>query len=202
MPTPRLTPTWRRFGLLLLLLGGAATAWIGWKESAGDAAPLQARFVGHGTNRMAGRSWGVSNLVFELRNPGIRPLHLRGHGKFSDWPLAEALSTHHLWEFDRQWFSTNDSPVIPPGGALILNVFAYGPDRGPGALEPMKPQASAIPTFIDTSRVWRFRFRARAAGPFDLIPSWILGLFPSEALPKPRFQETLLDVEMPAGTNP
>ena len=202
MSMPRLTPTWRRLGPLLLLLGGAWIAWIGWREAPGARAPLQARFVRHGTNRMAGWNFGLSNLVFELRNPGIRPLHLRGHGKFSDWPLAQTLSTHRLWEFDRQWFSTNDSPVIPPGGTLILEVFAYGQDPGSGAKEPTSIQATAIPTFIDTSRVWRFRFRARAAGPVDFTPSWIRGLFPPGAIPEPRFRETLVDVEMPAKTGP
>lgn len=187
----------QRFGVFLLLVGFLALGWMGWREAPAARSPLQVRFVGYGTNQWGMGSPGYSNLVFELHNSGIRPLYLHGHGRYSDWPLFEALSTHHLWSLDRTWFSTNRSPMIPSKGVLTLEIFAEPRhvrfpvgNSGPSFTNP-------VSTFVDTTRVWRFRFKSRGMGPFDLIPNVVQRLLPSEAIHEPRYQETILDVEMP-----
>jgi hypothetical protein len=116
---------------------------------------------------------------------------------FSDWPLSTALTSKHLWAMDRHWFSTNSAPVIPSKGVLTLNVFADRGDVGfnGGASEPTF--ANPVSTFVDTTRVWRFRIKSRGMGPFDLIPNLLRGLLPPGAIHEARYQETLLDVEIP-----
>ena len=203
MPIPRLRWRWKRLGLLLLLPAGVAMAWIGWREAPGAAVPLQVRFIRHGTNRWNRWSYGLSNLVFEVHNPGIRPLYVRSHGTFSDWPLAAALSTRQVWTLDHQWFSTNQAPVIAPGGSITLEVFAHAQDQGPD----VSPESRGVPhsgftTFIDSSRVWRFRFKARGMGPIDAIPQWLRAVLPPESIPEPHYRETLMDVEIPMPAEP
>jgi hypothetical protein len=203
MSMPRLRSRWGRLGLLLLLLVGVAMAWIGWRAAPGAAVPLQGRFVRHGTNRWTGWNHGFSNLVFELHNPGISPLYVRGHGKYSDWPLAEALSTRQVWALDYEWYSTNQSPVIPPGGSITLEVFAQAHDPSPDT----RPEARGLPlpgftTFMDSSRVWRFRFKARGVGPLDALPHWLRAVLPPDLIPEPRYRETRVDVEIPMPAAP
>ena len=199
MPVLKSPQTLKRLGILLLLVGFMALAGIGWLQAPHARSPLQIRFVRQGTNRPSGwaSSRGYTNLVFELRNSGLRPLYVRGSGMFSDWPLSTALTRKHLWAMDRHWFSTNSSPVIPSKGILTLNVFADRGDTGFNGGDPGPTFANPVSTFVDTTRVWRFRIKSRDMGPFDLIPNLLRDLLPQEAIREPRYQETILDVEIP-----